>query len=95
MKNQKNKRTIVLSAILVGLMIVAYKVLFMAPGDDFSSTENSIESENVMRSLREVESINLNTNVANDPKIKTLENLNSPLPQLPIGKKNPFSVSSK
>lgn len=95
MKNSKNKRTAILAIILVGLLIVAYKTMFVTQDDtSVFSEENIAASERVASILREVESINFDTGIMDDPKFRSLESIEIPLPSLPIGKKNPFSAGS-
>jgi len=93
MKNSKNKRTAVLAIILVGLLVIAYKVIFVAPPatDEFVFDENAAVGEKVQAILLQVENINFDTTVLNDPKFQSLKSIDTPLPSLPIGKKNPFS----
>lgn len=87
----KNQNTAVLSVILVGIVIVAYKILFTDPIDQSLMSDSVVESEKIIQVLREVESIDFTSGDATDPKISTLESLEIPLPNLPVGKTNPFS----
>ena len=91
MKNLKNKRTSILVIILVGLLIVAYKVLFISPNEDLTIDENITASERVEAILEEVETINFNLDVLKDPKFKSLKSIEIPPISLPVGRKNPFS----
>jgi len=92
MKNSKNKRAVIMGIILVGLLILAYKTMFVAP-EDISIEENIIASDRVAAVLSEVEHINFDITVLNDPAFASLKSIEIPLPSLPVGKKNPFSVS--
>lgn len=95
MKNLKNKRTIILAIILVGLLIVAYKVVFMPSTDGVSSTDQNIAAgERAVIILKQIEGINFDTSIITDPKFRSLQSIETPLPTLPIGKKNPFSASA-
>ena len=94
MKNSKNKRTAILALILVGLLFVAYKVMFVSPVDDMVAEENVAAGERGGAILREVESINFDVSVITDPRFKSLQSIEIPLPSLPVGKKNPFSASA-
>ena len=91
MKDLKSKRTSILAIILVGLLVVAYKTLFVAPSDDFIVSENVAASVRVEATLRQVESINFDTNITNDPKFKSLKSIEIPLVSLPVGRSDPFS----
>jgi hypothetical protein len=91
MKNSKNKRTIILTVILLGLLAFAYKMVFMPSGDDSIATENIAASARVEQLLQQVESIKFDTSVMQDQKFKSLKNNESPLVSLPIGRTNPFS----
>ncbi|MEK7117004.1 MAG: hypothetical protein AAB837_02470 [Patescibacteria group bacterium] len=94
MKNFKNKRTVILVVILLGLLALAYKVMFVSPSEDLSVDENIAASERVEGILREVENINFDTSIMEDQKFKSLKSIETPLISLPIGRKNPFSVVS-
>jgi len=96
MKNPKNKRAVILSIILVGLLILAYKVMFVPSGgsEDLFVEENISASERVENTLQQVENINFDTSVIQDQRFKSLKSLETPLISLPVGKKNPFSASS-
>jgi hypothetical protein len=92
MKNPKNKRTIIMGIILVGLLILAYKVLFVSSDEDTSVVDENISaSARVESTLQQVESINFDTSIMQDDKFKSLKSIETPLVSLPIGKKNPFS----
>jgi flagellar basal body-associated protein FliL len=93
MKNNKNNRTTILGVVLVSLLIFGYKVLFMSSSDT-AWDENNVAGEKAAAILKEVEAINFNTDIVNDQKFKSLNSIESPLPSLPIGKKNPFSASA-
>jgi hypothetical protein len=94
MKKSKNKHTAILAVILLGLLVVAYKVVFAPPSDDLSVDENTAASERVESILKEVESINFDTSIIEDQKFKSLKTIEIPLVSLPIGRKNPFSAIS-
>lgn len=92
MKNSKNKRAIILGVILLGLLVFAYKVMFLAPEEEIlSSDENIAASARVEGILKQVESIKFDTSITQDPKFKSLRSIETPLISLPIGRKNPFS----
>jgi hypothetical protein len=91
MKNLKNKRTIILSVILLGLLVVAYKVIFVSPSQDPLVEENIAASANAEAILQQVESINFDTSVIKDQILKSLKSIESPIILLPVGRQNPFS----
>lgn len=91
MKNKQNKRITVLLAILVGLLVVAYKVLFVSDTADLSLGEDVAASVAVEQMLNQVNNINFDTSIIKDPKINTLKSIETPLPSIPVGKTNPFS----
>jgi len=93
MKTNKNNRTTALALLLVALLVVAYKVMFVSSPDDFFVSENMVASQRVEAVLKSVEQINFETNIILDPKFMSLQSIQRPLISLPIGKKNPFSIS--
>ena len=91
MNKSKNNRTTFLALILVGLLILAYKVMFVGTDDlDLSAEENTAASVRVENMLLQVEKINFDTSVMRDPKFQSLKSIETPLISLPIGKSNPF-----
>jgi hypothetical protein len=92
MKNQKNTRTTILAGFLVGLLIVAYKVMFLAPPAEIIVDDNMSTNQKVETLLQQIESINFDVSTVNDPVFQTLRSIEMPLPSLPVGKKNPFGM---
>ena len=90
MKTSKNKRAAILGIILLGLLVMAYKTIFVSSLGDLSVSENIKASERVGTALKEVENIKFDLTVLNDVNFKSLRSIEIPLPSLPIGKKNPF-----
>jgi hypothetical protein len=93
MKNFKNKRTAILAIILLGLLVLAYKVMF-APTEDLSNDENVIASQRVEGILQEIESINFDTSIMENQSFKSLKSIEIPPLSLPVGRKNPFAPTS-
>lgn len=107
MKEKNNKRTLVLSLILVGLLIVTYKMLFMNDsvttvgmpiGINSNSAINSqslnqdiIKTGSVDMLLSEMEKINFDISILEDSKFKSLKSIDLPIVSLPIGRENPFA----
>jgi hypothetical protein len=92
MKNLKNKRTAILAVVLIGLLAVAYKVMFMAPsGADSSADQNVAASARVELLLRQVNNIKFDVSVVQNDKFKSLKNLELSLPSVPVGRRNPFA----
>lgn len=94
MKNFKNKRTIILAIILLGLLILAYKIMFAPAGGDLLVDENIAASQRVEVILKEIESINFDTSIMENPSFKSLKSFEIPLLSLPIGRENPFAGTS-
>jgi hypothetical protein len=95
MKNPKNKRAVIMAIILVGLLILAYKVMFVSSDEDASVVDENISaSARVESILQQVESINFDTSIMQDGKFQSLKSIETPLVSLPVGKKNPFSDAS-
>lgn len=94
MKNSKNKRPLILAIILIGLLVIGYKVVFTSPSADFLAEENTEinTAEKVETILNEIEKINFDTKVMTDPKFTSLKSIETILPSLPVGKRNPFSL---
>lgn len=90
MKNSKKARTNLLLAVLVGLLIIAYKMLFSTPVD-MSMDENAAASARVQATLIQVQAINFDVSALNEPKINSLQSIEIDLPNIPVGKKNPFA----
>jgi len=90
MKNSKNKRVIILAVILLGLLVLAYKVMY-APSSE-SVLDNATASARVEAALGEIEKINFDMSVIDS--LKSLKSIEIPLISLPIGRKDPFSVAS-
>ncbi len=91
MKNSKNKRAVILGVVLLGLLVLAYKVMFVAPNDVSIIEENSTASARVEAVLQQVESIKFDTSITQDQKFKSLRSIETPLISLPVGRRNPFS----
>ncbi|MFA6269796.1 MAG: hypothetical protein WC657_01135 [Candidatus Paceibacterota bacterium] len=95
MKNSKNKRTIVLAVILLGLLVVAYKTMFVSSNNDLLvSDENVLAGERVETILKEIEGINFDLSVMENESFKSLKSIETPLVSLPVGRPNPFSLVS-
>lgn len=95
MKNSKNKRTVIMLLVLIGLVAIAYKVIFVTPVDESLLTEdNVIAGERVVQILKSVEGINFDTSVFAESKFTSLKSIEIPLLSLPVGKKNPFANAS-
>jgi hypothetical protein len=91
MNNSKNKRSAILGVVLVGLLVVAYKVMFVAPSEDTTLMENASASERVKTILQQVENTRFDTSIMQDSKFKSLKSIETPLISQPVGRKNPFS----
>jgi hypothetical protein len=88
---KKTKNTSLLLIFLVALLIVAYKFMFAAPYDPSYLSSDLAESQIVISTLNRLQTVNFDTSIANDPKFKTLRSIENPLPNIPVGKTNPFS----
>lgn len=93
MKNSKNKRTSILIIILLGLLILAYKVMFVEDTSDLTAEENIAASQRIEILLNQIESINFDTSVTNDAVFKSLKSIEIPALSLPVGRANPFSAT--
>lgn len=91
MKNSKNNRTIILIVVLLGLLILAYKVMFVSPNDSALVDDNIAASVRVENILQQVKDISFDTSILRDQKKTSLKSIEIPLVSLPIGRKNPFS----
>jgi len=94
MKNLKNKRTAILAIILLGLLILAYKTMFVSTDEVLSNEENIVASERVETILKEIESINFDTSIMENNNFKSLKSIEIPPLSLPIGRNNPFAGTS-
>ncbi|MFH0804365.1 MAG: hypothetical protein V1896_02075 [Candidatus Zambryskibacteria bacterium] len=91
MKNFKNKRTAILAIILLGLLILAYKMMFAPTDEELLVDENIIASERVEKILRDIENINFDTSIIENQNFKSLKSIEIPMISLPVGRENPFS----
>lgn len=91
MKKSKNKRTAILVAILLGLLVLAYKIMFAPSDADLIVDENIVASQRVEKTLKDIESIRFDTSIIDHPNFKSLKSIEIPLLSLPVGRKNPFS----
>lgn len=90
MKKSKNNRTAILSVILVGLLILAYKTMFGGTSEDLLVDENIIAGDRISAILTQIESINFDTSIMQNENFKSLKSIEIPLLNLPVGRKNPF-----
>lgn len=93
MKNSKNKRAAILAGILIGLLIIAYKVMF-APAKDMAlvtEVEEETAGVRISRILDDVSNINFDTAIMTDLKFRSLQSIEIPMASLPVGRRNPFS----
>ncbi len=93
MNNSKNKRTIILTIVLLILLFVGYKLLFTSKSEVSSVTETAQANigEKIGSILKEVESINFDIGIMKEQKFMSLKSIEIPLVLLPVGKNNPFS----
>ena len=94
MKSSKNNRTIILAVILLGLLILAYKIMFAPANDITSGDENVVVMTRIEAVLKQVEGINFDTSIMENTNFKSLKSIEIPLSSLPVGRKNPFSGTS-
>jgi hypothetical protein len=95
MKTYKNKKTSLLVAVLLGLLVLAYKTMFMSSGEDLQGLtieENVLASERVQIILQKVDGISFDKSIFEDEKFNSLKSIETPLISLPVGRKNPFSA---
>lgn len=92
MKKSKNNRTIILSVVLVGLLILAYKTMFGGTSADLLVDENIIAGDRIAATLAEIERINFDTTIMQNQNFKSLKSIEIPLLNLPVGRKNPFQA---
>jgi hypothetical protein len=93
MKSLKNKRTAILAIVMLGLLVYAYKTMF-APADDVSSADNTIATQRVEMIMNQINGINFDTSVMQEPSFKSLKSIETPLISLPVGRSNPFAPVS-
>ena len=95
MKNQKNnKRMIVMLIVLLGLLVLAVKIMFFPSNNDLTIDQNIAASQRVEGVLNELQSINFNTTIMDNPNFKSLKSIESSSLSLPVGRKDPFSQTS-
>lgn len=68
--------------------------MFMDPNTDQFFDNTNGQSEVVIKTLQDLESVNFDMSFINDAKFNTLKSMEMPLPNLPVGKKNPFSKNN-
>jgi hypothetical protein len=93
MKDSKNKRTTILVIILLGFLVIAYKMIFM-PATDVNidtlaaNASSSVDVENISQ---EMNGINFDTSIMQNPSFQSLRSIAAPLVPLPVGRQNPFA----
>jgi hypothetical protein len=90
-KKKNNKRTAILAATLIGLLIIGYKVV-MPSEASLPAEDNIAASQRVESVLKEVENINFDMSIMEDEKFQSLRSIEMPLAPLPVGRANPFSA---
>ncbi len=88
---KKTKNTSLLLILLLALLVVAYKFMFTTPYEGSYLSSDLSESQVVISTLNRLQTVNFDISIANDPKFKTLRSIENPLPNIPVGKTNPFS----
>lgn len=88
---KKAKNTSLLLVFLVALLLVAYKLMFMAPYEDSYMSSDISDSQVVIGTLNKLQTVNFDLSITQDPKFRTLKSIENPLPNIPVGKTNPFS----
>lgn len=79
--------SLLIALLVVGLLLV-YKMNFASqpPTEEVPIVSPKIES-----ALAKIEQINFDTSIFNDPKFATFNSLETELPNIPIGRINPFA----
>lgn len=77
-------------AMLVALLLVLYKTMFVTP--PLEEVTDTTAEDKINRTLNKLELMNFNLTVMQDPKFTTLKSIETPLLNLPIGRKNPFAA---
>jgi hypothetical protein len=87
MKN--SNRTKILGVILIGLLVLAYKTMFVSDETDLLIDQEIAVGGRIESILNQVESINFDTSALT--QFKSLKSIETPLISLPVGRKNPFA----
>jgi hypothetical protein len=93
MKKTGNKNVLIGGVILIGLIILAYKLFGGSSGDLASAGGNADVGNRIENILKEMESINFDTDTTQSQVFESFQSIELPLVSLPIGKSNPFSAS--
>lgn len=90
MKSKSNKSVIILLAVLGVSLVFAYMTM---NGDDalVVETDNVVIGERTIELLGKIQAVKLDFNVLQSPEFSYLKSIASPLPNLPIGRQNPFA----
>ena len=91
---QNNKRTKILLGILVLVALAGFPLIKnnLGLGEELLVAEvDTVGYEEVLAILNQVESIMLDTSVLRSPEFLYLSDLTAPLPNLPVGRENPFA----
>lgn len=88
MQQSKNKNISLLIALLVVGLAVIYKMNFVS---EPLTEETLLASPKIEEALTKIDKINFNTSIFNDPKFTTFNSLETELPNIPIGRINPFA----
>jgi flagellar basal body-associated protein FliL len=93
MKKTENKRTLILVIILLGLMVVAYKMFFGSSDvEQMVTAGNADAGKRIENILGQMERINFDVDTTQGQVFQSLQTIEIPLVSLPIGKVNPFSA---
>ncbi len=90
MKNAKNKSTTILLTIIIAAAAILYKN-FLMPTNENVLESNILASTNIEDALEKVGAINFDMSVFNDPKLDTFKSIETTLPSISKGRKNPFT----
>jgi len=99
-----NKNLIIKIAIAVGVLVVALFIYGLLAGDDSEpapSVQREVfvgegvangEAQRLLRTLKNLENLELDTEIFDDPAFNALVDFGRPIQKRPVGRLNPFSA---
>ncbi|MBN2093800.1 MAG: hypothetical protein JW740_00270 [Candidatus Zambryskibacteria bacterium] len=95
MADQKAKskiRTQIMLIILIGLLVIAYKVMYMPDQEEALLIDENVTASQRMESLLDqIEVVSFDMDIIINEKFESLKSIATPLISIPVGRDNPFS----
>ncbi len=91
MNTKSNKRTLILVCLLIVLVFVTFRVNFNSNiNENYIIDEADSFESDIINILKYVDNIDFDTTVVSDKNFQSLKSIDRPIPNLPVGKNDPF-----